>query len=58
MRHRPVDQRESGCEGKTRFNQRRVAERVRQRQNAALHVYRCTFCGGWHLGTSMGRKSR
>lgn len=53
------------CQGKTRFFSPALAYRVqrrRQRHNPSRdgetgQVYRCRFCGGWHIGTSAVRAS-
>jgi hypothetical protein len=52
-----------GCHGKTRYNQPIEAHRVLRYSNLTrkrrdreqgkyrkMTVYRCTACGGWHLG--------
>jgi hypothetical protein len=50
------------CVGKKRNDTRQKAEaqmwRTIRRYGAAirrLHVYRCDFCGGWHVGHTDGR---
>ena len=50
-------QRRKACEGKVRFESRLAAERKRRfvyadHDDKALNVYKCSFCGGWHLGHS------
>lgn len=51
----------NSCERKTRFTNRRRAERTANRLNLIegfpedphpLHVYRCRFCSGYHVGHS------
>jgi hypothetical protein len=49
--------RRRACEGKVRFESRDAAERKRRfvyrdYNEKALNVYKCRFCGGWHLGHS------
>ncbi|HLV11760.1 MAG TPA: hypothetical protein VKY42_04860 [Trueperaceae bacterium] len=45
---------ERACKGKTRYRDAREAlaaqERVRLEYGHDKGVYRCDFCGGWHLG--------
>jgi rubrerythrin len=54
----------SGCTGKERFETRGRAESVRKRMMRSrrrgphMRVYRCEYCGGWHIGTSFERKHR
>lgn len=40
------------CADKVRYAGEGVSERARQRfpHRDALNSYRCTWCGGWHLG--------
>lgn len=44
----------AACEGKQAFPTRQdagLAERARERRGGpVLDVYRCSHCGGWHLG--------
>jgi len=54
----------AGCIGKERFETRDQAERVRKRMarnhshGRHVGVYRCDYCGGWHIGSSNERKRR
>jgi len=50
--------REHGCTNKTRFITRAEAHRVKKLAaksgSGHQHVYRCEFCGLWHLGHTNG----
>ena len=52
----------SGCEGKARFETFSIAEemahRQAQRHDAKFVPYPCTFCGGFHVGTTLGERAR
>lgn len=58
----------TACEGKTAFVNRNIAERVAREMNkphrmrnrrdgkAPAHVYRCPFCGDYHISGSKRMK--
>jgi len=54
----------AGCESKQGFETKAMAEKVRRemmrRHNTklALKVYRCSYCGLWHIGTSHKRRKK
>lgn len=39
-----------GCDGKQRFAKPRLAHRIAKRMGGQAQVYRCSYCGGWHVG--------
>lgn len=44
------------CRRKARMRRRKAETAVRnleRRGDGPLHVYRCHFCGGWHVGHPM-----
>ena len=45
------------CQGKQRFEDsqlaRSVAARSRKATDGKISAYRCRFCGGWHVGSSV-----
>jgi hypothetical protein len=49
-----VDRWKHGCEGKARFRNRLIARlavrAMPKRLMRNLELYRCEFCGSWHLG--------
>jgi hypothetical protein len=50
----------SACQGKERFLTFGLADAVSKRSRNAhagvkLHPYRCGDCGGWHIGSTIGR---
>lgn len=53
---------EAGCIGKERFASAHVAHHVakrrRNRHGPPTQAYRCSFCGGWHLGTPIRKIER
>lgn len=48
---------EAQCRGKQRFVSPMEARKIQARSTRyrTLHIYRCRFCGGWHLGNSFGK---
>lgn len=42
----------AGCEGKVKYRDRSIAERVAKKRKK-LHAYKCEFCGEYHIGRSM-----
>lgn len=50
----------SGCRGKVVYRTKRLANgvlrvmRKSRTKSDTLHVYRCQFCGKWHLGNETG----
>lgn len=59
-RENPV---EAQCEGKHRFPSGLEAGRVVRRSNRARggprrQAYRCNVCGGWHIGSTVGKIMR
>jgi hypothetical protein len=47
---------EISCDGKDRLTQGRavqVALEMRRRDRRRMHAYRCSFCGEWHVGSSI-----
>jgi hypothetical protein len=59
MSVRPRDtMRQAGCEGKGRFASPTLAHKVLKRagrsrghtNRVVAVVYRCSYCGGWHIG--------
>ena len=51
----------SGCDGKHRFTSfnraRRIAHRQAQNTGGKYEAYACPDCGGFHVGTHLGRGS-
>lgn len=43
------------CEGKQPFTSAKTAHRVAKRRKHVCEVYRCRFCGMYHLGTPIAR---
>lgn len=45
------------CQGKHRFDNpqlaRTAAERSRKAHECKTSAYRCRYCGGWHVGSSV-----
>ena len=49
------------CEGKERFTTFALAERVvklRRRAGVKREPYRCSHCGSFHIGSTLGRAAR
>lgn len=48
------------CDGKERFDSKGKEEQIRsksaRRREVGLSTYRCTACGGWHIGSHLSRK--
>lgn len=44
------EDRQASCEGKTAFLSWDAARRVLPKHNGAVEIYRCRFCGTWHVG--------
>ena len=42
--------RAAGCIGKHRFDNPQKAHEVAEKARHRVEVYRCRFCGGWHIG--------
>jgi hypothetical protein len=42
----------AACEGKERFATAQLAHRIARRRQARKPgvMYRCKYCGGWHIG--------
>jgi hypothetical protein len=61
MRARTAMRRMSSCEGKTRFETfgraERHASRATRRFAARLTPYACSFCGGFHVGRTLGHEA-
>lgn len=59
-----VDLRQAQCYGKSPFisytEAEAAAKRIRRRKNASgrVRVYRCDFCGMWHVGESHRQNGR
>lgn len=56
---KPNVRRVSSCEGKTRFGTftlaARTARRQAQKRDNKFSAYPCHFCGGFHVGTHIGK---
>lgn len=59
-RQRPSDEyATASCDGKERLPEsvaRRVVKRMQARYKIPLMVYRCTVCGGYHIGSKRRRE--
>ncbi len=59
-----MSDRAASCTGKERFETRDMAGHVLKRMGMArrngrhMGVYRCQYCGGWHIGSTFERKHR
>lgn len=40
---------QAGCEGKHPFDSAAIAWRVMSKSRKARQLYRCAFCGYWHV---------
>lgn len=56
------EKRAASCDGKKRFNTFGLAERTAhkqaQRRKEKFLAYACSACGGFHVGTTLGEKTR
>lgn len=46
----------SGCAGKFAYDSARLAHQIVKRRRRNESVYRCEFCGHWHVGNQLARR--